>query len=72
MLDYIQFTDKEENTIFLIYKEIQNGAVAKLYMTNGLIESSYLVKYLRISYHTWESPFSYMTLQPIPSEFNDI
>ncbi len=30
------YTDKKEKKIFLIYKEIQNGAVAKLYMTNGL------------------------------------
>ncbi len=30
-------TDKKENKIFLIYKEIQNGAVAKPYMTNGLL-----------------------------------
>jgi hypothetical protein len=30
-------TDKKEKKIFLIYKEIQNGAVAKSYMTNGLI-----------------------------------
>ncbi len=36
------YTDKK-NQIFLIYKEIQNGAVAKSYMTNGL-----LLKYLRI------------------------
>ncbi len=28
-------TDKKENKIFLIYKEIQKGAVAKSYMTNG-------------------------------------
>ncbi len=28
---------KKEKQIFLIYKEIQNGAVAKLYMTNGLL-----------------------------------
>jgi hypothetical protein len=28
-------TDKKENQIFLIYKEIQNGAVAKSYMTKG-------------------------------------
>ncbi len=26
-------TDKKEKKIFLIYKEIQNGAVAKSYMT---------------------------------------
>jgi hypothetical protein len=30
-------TDKKENQIFLIYKEILNGAVAKSYMTNGLL-----------------------------------
>jgi hypothetical protein len=29
-------TDKKENKIFLIYKTLQNGAVAKSYMTNGL------------------------------------
>jgi len=31
------YTDKKENLIFLIYKEIQSGAVAKSYMTNGLL-----------------------------------
>jgi hypothetical protein len=31
------YTDKKENKIFLIYKEIQSGAVAKSYMTNGLL-----------------------------------
>ncbi len=31
-----QNTDKKENQIFLIYREIQSGAVAKSYMTNGL------------------------------------
>ncbi len=30
-------TDKKENKIFLIYKEIQKGAVAKSNMTNGLL-----------------------------------
>jgi hypothetical protein len=28
---------KKENKIFLIYKEIQKGAVAKSYTTNGLL-----------------------------------
>jgi hypothetical protein len=32
-----QYTDKKESQIFLIYKEIQNGAVAKSDMTNGLL-----------------------------------
>jgi hypothetical protein len=30
-------TDKKENQIFLIYKEIQSGAVAKSNLTNGLL-----------------------------------
>jgi hypothetical protein len=30
-------TDKKENKIFLIYKEIQKGLDAKSYMTNGLL-----------------------------------
>jgi hypothetical protein len=30
-------TDKKEIKIFLAYNEIQNGAVAKSYMTNGLL-----------------------------------
>jgi hypothetical protein len=33
----ISHTDEKENKIFLIYKEIQNGAVAKSYMTNDLL-----------------------------------
>jgi hypothetical protein len=33
----ILFTDKKENQIFFIYKENQSGAVAKSYMTNGLL-----------------------------------
>ncbi len=52
-------TDKKENQIFLMYKEIQNGAVAKSYMTNGLL----------IYRETLGSPSSYMTLQRAPSEF---
>ncbi len=39
------YTDKKENQIFLIYKEIRIGAVAKSYMTNGLL----ILNYLRIS-----------------------
>ncbi len=33
----VNYTDEKENQDFLIYKEIQNGAVAKSYMTNGLL-----------------------------------
>jgi hypothetical protein len=31
------YTDKKENKISLLYKEIQKGAVAKSYVTNGLL-----------------------------------
>jgi hypothetical protein len=31
------YTDKKENQIFLIYKEIQGGAVAKSYMRKGFL-----------------------------------
>jgi hypothetical protein len=34
---WVLYTDKKEKKIFLIYKEIQNGAVAKSYITNGLL-----------------------------------
>jgi hypothetical protein len=33
----IVYTDKKENQNFPIYKEIQNGAVAKSYITSGLL-----------------------------------
>jgi hypothetical protein len=32
----VLYTDKKENLIFLICKEIQKGAVAKSYVSNGL------------------------------------
>ncbi len=31
------YTDKKENKIFLNYKEVQKGAVAKSYMTNDFL-----------------------------------
>ncbi len=50
-----KYTVKKENKIFLIYQEIQNGAVAKSYTYIWLTASSYMAKYLGIS--------SYITLQ---------
>jgi hypothetical protein len=41
-------TDKKENKIFLIYKEIQNGAVAKSYMTNDLLIYGEIFEHLLI------------------------
>ncbi len=48
----ILHTDKKEKKIFLIYEEIQNGAVAKLYMTTGgglLIYGDIFSHFLRVS-----------------------
>jgi len=39
-LTFVVYTDKKENKIFLIYKEIQKGSVAKSYMT--ITASSYI------------------------------
>ncbi len=39
------YTDKKENQIFLIYKEIQSGAVAKLYIRKGFLIYEELFKY---------------------------
>jgi hypothetical protein len=38
--------DKKENEIFLMYKEIQNGAVAKSYMRKGFLIYEEMSKYL--------------------------
>ncbi len=36
-LYFLNHTEKNENKIFLIYKEVQNGAVTNSYMSNGLL-----------------------------------
>jgi hypothetical protein len=41
-------TDKKENQIFLIFKEILNGAVAKSYMRKGFLIYGEIRKYLTI------------------------
>jgi hypothetical protein len=63
------YTDKKGKKIFLIYKEIQKGSVAKSYMTNGFLIYG---KYLGISSYIRKAFLIYMyclTLQLIPSEF---
>ena len=54
-------TDKKENQNFPIYKEIQNGAVAKSYITNGLL--IHIWGYISPFPHILGNPSSYMTLQ---------
>ncbi len=41
-------TDKKENKIFLIYKEIQSGAVAKSFMRKGFLIYEEMRKYFPI------------------------
>jgi hypothetical protein len=41
-------TDKKENQIFLICKDIKNGAVAKSYMRKGFLIYEEMRKYLTV------------------------
>jgi hypothetical protein len=50
------YTDKKENQIFLIYKEIQSGAVAKSYMRKGFLIYEEMRKYFPI----YEEAFSHI------------
>ncbi len=43
-----RYTDKKENQIFLMYKEIQNGADEKSYMRKGFLIYEEMRKYLII------------------------
>jgi hypothetical protein len=65
----LSFALIKENKIFLIHEEIQNGAVAKSYMTNGL-----LILWLNICAfpHILGSHSSAMTLQLHHSELTYI
>jgi hypothetical protein len=42
------YTDKKENQIFLIYKEIQSEAVAKSHMRKGFLRYEEMRKYFPI------------------------
>ncbi len=54
---HVLYTDKKENKIFLIYKEIQSGAVAKLYLRKGFLIYEEMHKYFSIyeeaDSHVW-------------------
>jgi hypothetical protein len=62
------YTDKKENQIFLINKEIQNVAVAKSYMRKGFLTYEEMRKYFTI-YEEAVIVIYRMTLQLIHSEF---
>ncbi len=65
LLSFRKCTDQKEKKIFLIYKEIQMGAVAKSYMKKGFLKYEEMRKYLVI----YEEAVSHMTLQTLPSGF---
>jgi hypothetical protein len=52
----ILYTDKKEKQMFLIYKEIQSGAVAKSYMRKGYLIYEEMRKYFPI-YDFATAPF---------------
>jgi hypothetical protein len=45
----VHYTDKKENKIFLIYKEIQMGSGAKSYMRKGFLIYEEMRKYFTIN-----------------------
>jgi hypothetical protein len=51
---------KKENQMFLIYKEIKNGAVAKSYMRKGFLIFEEMRKYLIIQYMRIEEAVSHI------------
>ncbi len=66
-LSFTVYTDKKENLIFLIYREIQSGAVAKSYMTNGLLNPHIWGNIFAFPHILHRKPFlcsSYMTVSP--------
>ncbi len=52
------YTDKKENNIFLIYREIQSGAVAKSYMRKGFL----IYEEMGIYFHIYEEAVSHIWL----------
>jgi hypothetical protein len=61
------YTDKKENLVFLIYKEIQSGAVANSFMRKGflILYMRKMRKYFPID----EKAFGHMPLQLLHYKF---
>jgi hypothetical protein len=66
----VPYTDNKENEISLVYKEVQSGAVAKSYMTYGLLIYC-MGKYLRIISYM-RKPFLIYDFATAPLEFSYI
>jgi hypothetical protein len=59
------YTDKKENKIFLLYREIQMGSGAKSYMRKGFLIYKIFSPYMRRSLVIFD-------FAPDPSEFPNI
>ncbi len=55
-------TDKKEKKIFLIYSEIQSGAVAKSYINNGLLIYGELIVHFLIYYEALPHIYDFATV----------
>ncbi len=64
----VLYNDKKENEIFLIYKKIQMGLVAKSFMRKGFLIYEEIRKYLTI-YEETLSEFPYMYMSKILFSF---
>ena len=56
------YTDKKENQIFLRYKEIQTGAVAKSYLRKGFLIYEEMLTY----FPTYEEAVSHICFATAP------
>jgi hypothetical protein len=57
-----RYTDKKEKNFFFIYKKIQKGAVAKSYMTNGLLIYEFATAPIWISLYMRKIVFSFLSV----------
>jgi hypothetical protein len=62
---HVAYTDKKENEIFLIYKEIQMGSVAKSYLRNGFQICEEIRKYLVIYIYIYIYTRVHLNLWPV-------
>ncbi len=66
-------TDKKENQIFLLYNEIQSGAVAKSYMRKGFLMYEEMRKYFPIYEeavsHMWQTNCSILNFRTYEENF---
>jgi hypothetical protein len=60
----VTYTNKKENQIFLIYKEIQSGPVTKFYMGKGFLIYEEMRKYFPIYEEAGSHIYDFATAPP--------